>query len=483
MGDGNEVDNLLSAQRTIDELRQLVAQQTRVIEAQARRMERLEGEIAALKGKLEEALRAGKRQAGPFSRNKPKADPQKPGQKPGHESANRAVPNKSEIKRVVKARLPLGCECGGHIFETEQQPQYQFDLPRPIPIMVTQFDVSIGYCEACGKRHQGRHPEQTSDALGAAGVQIGPNVLAMTAELKHAYGMSYGAITKFLKGMSGLTVERSALVRGDERLANKLMPTYNQLILRLREKQVVYGDETGWRVGGKPAWLWAFDSDDITVYEIDPTRKHEVIERILTAKFKGVLKSDCFVAYDDEDLAGIQKSKCLGHLIRRSRDIELVKSGRAVQFSKRVTQLLRAAIRLKACMSQMTQHGYAVARGRLEAALDRLLAGNYSDKDNARLARLLLKQRHALFNFLDIPGCDATNNAAERAIRPAVIIRKTNGCNRTDRGKSTHKIIASVLRTCAKQGRNFGDYAAALLRVRQMAVLSIAMPRAKAAPA
>ena len=279
----------------------------------------------------------------------------------------------------------------------------------------------------------------------------------MTAELKHADGMSYGAITKFLKGMSGLTVERSTLARGDERLADKLMPTYNQLILRLREKQVVYGDETGWRVGGKPAWLWAFDSEDITVYEIDPTRKHEVIERILTAKFKGVLKSDCFVAYDDEDLAGIQKSKCLGHLIRRSRDIELVKSGRAVQFSKRVTQLLRAAIRLKACMSQMTQHGYAVARGRLEAALDRLLAGNYSDKDNARLARLLLKQRHALFNFLDIPGCDATNNAAERAIRPAVIIRKTNGCNRTDRGKSTHKVIASVLRTCAKQGRNFGS--------------------------
>ena len=62
MGDGNEVDNLQSAQRKNDELRQLVAQQTRVIEAQARRMERLEGEVAALKGKLEEALRAGKRQ-------------------------------------------------------------------------------------------------------------------------------------------------------------------------------------------------------------------------------------------------------------------------------------------------------------------------------------------------------------------------------------------------------------------------------------
>lgn len=107
--------------------------------------------------------------------------------------------------------------------------------------------------------------------------------------------------------------------------------------------------------------------------------------------------------------------------------------------------------------------------------MDCLLEGSYSDEDNARLARLLTRHRNQLFNFLDKPSCDATNNAAERAIRPAVIIRKTNGCNRTDAGKTTHAVIGSVLRTCIKQKRDFCAYVANLLRTSGHAVLDFAL--------
>lgn len=473
MSEPEPPNDLREAQEIIGELRQVNAQQ-------AVRIEQMERQVEDLKGKLEEALRSGKRQAGPFSKGAPKANPKKPGQKVGHVGVHRDKP--TQIDRTVKAELPAECECGGAIVEDEVRQQYQVDIPRPIPTIVTQFDVSVGHCETCGRRHQGRHDEQTSDALGAAGVQIGPNVMAWGAELKHGFGISYGKIAQLLSSACGLRVNRSSLVRGDERIAGQLVATYEQLILRLRESTVVYGDETSWRINGGKAWLWVFTNDDAAVYTIDPTRAHQVVERILGTDFKGILKCDCFLAYDDADLAAIEQSKCLGHLLRRCSDVGENTTGRAVVFSRQVAKLLRAAIALKERRDTLSPHGYLVARGRLEAGLDRLLQGTYSDPENAKLAKLLRKHRHQLFGFLAIPELDATNNAAERDIRPAVIVRKTNGCNRSPVGARTHEIITSVFRTCAKQGKDFVAHVADLLRNPNTPPLTI-FPPIPAAPA
>lgn len=79
--------------------------------------------------------------------------------------------------------------------------------------------------------------------------------------------------------------------------------------------------------------------------------------------------------------------------------------------------------------------------------LDTLIAEGrrFSDPDNARLAKRLRKQRKHLFTFLEVEGVEATNNRAERALRPAVIVRKTGGCNRTPAGAQTHAVLASLL--------------------------------------
>ncbi len=96
-----------------------------------------------------------------------------------------------------------------------------------------------------------------------------------------------------------------------------------------------------------------------------------------------------------------------------------------------------------------------MACGRLEAACDRLLERHVRQPDTARFAKLLRKQRAHLFTCLYVEAVAPTNNAAERELRPAVIIRKTNGCNRTQSGADTHAILSSIIRTCHKQGRDF----------------------------
>ena len=118
-----------------------------------------------------------------------------------------------------------------------------------------------------------------------------------------------------------------------------------------------------------------------------------------------------------------------------------------------------------------------MACGRLEAALDRLLAGQYTDPDNARLAKLLRKQRAHLLTFLYVEAVAPTNNAAERELRPAVIIRKTNGCNRSPTGAHAHSILASVIRTCQKHGRDFVEMVKHVLHHPRPIALDIASCR------
>ena len=61
--------------------------------------------------------------------------------------------------------------------------------------------------------------------------------------------------------------------------------------------------------------------------------------------------------------------------------------------------------------------------------------------------------------FLSDPEVPATNNHAERMLRPAVITRKIGGCNKTLLGALVHSILASIMVTCHQQGRKFLDLA------------------------
>ena len=423
------------------------------------RVAELESVVEELRRQLEELRRSNKRQAAPFSKGAPKENPKPPGRKPGHPPSFRMIPQRVDRIEDVPLAFTVCPECGGRIEQIEVVPQYQTDLP-PIEPTTTRFDIHIGQCKRCGKRVQGRHKDQTSDALGRASVQIGPNVLSLGCEMKHRLGISYGKVHTFFQSVFAFPISRSTFVRADTRLADLFEPTYQQLILSIRGKKAVCGDETGWKIAGHNAWLWVFTQEEITIYLIDPSRAHPVIERVLGEDFQGVLGCDCFLSYN---AVSYRQQKCLAHLIRNAKDIEKTKSRGAVRFPRAVQRMLQAAIRLKRRQDQLSPHGYAVARGRLEAALDRLLESALTDPDNARFVQRLHKHRDRLFVFLYHDAVQPTNNAAERALRPAVIARKLSAGNRTVQGAKNHSILASVIQTCRQQDQDFRAWAKTLL--------------------
>jgi hypothetical protein len=305
-----------------------------------------------------------------------------------------------------------------------------------------------------------QHPEQTSQATGAAGVMVGPRAKALAADLKHRLGVSYGKVSEVLNDAFGLQVSRSGWCQADQKLARTARPVYEELLEAIRQCSVVNADETGWRIGTLSAWLWVFTHPDLTVYTIRTNRSSDVILDILGTEFPGVLTSDGLLSYDDRRLSGWLKQKCLSHLLKDLKEMNETKTGRALQFARQATSLLQKALALKRQKTSLPPRSFSKQACSLEESLDTLIASSrrFSDPDNARFAKRLRKHRPHLLRFLYVADLEPTNNLAERMLRPAVITRKTNGCNRTPNGAQAHSILASVLVTCHQHSLPVLDY-------------------------
>ena len=437
MGNSQELDDLRRENRQLRE-----------------KLERVQQENERLRRLLEEALRAAKRQAGPFARPGPKVNPARPGRKRGARYGRvgcRPIP--AQVDETLEAPLPQQCpHCQGKVAESGVQEQYQTEIPQP-RVQRIRIRVHIGRCQSCGRRVQGRHPRQTSDALGRAASQLGPRAMALASELNKGLGLSYGKTAAVLHEAFGLQVSRGGLSQAFARLARKAEPTYQQLIQVLRRSGSVTPDETGWRVGGRLQWLWAFASQEVTVYSIQPGRGFEQAARILGADFAGFLTHDGWRVYQKFLLAFHQT--CLAHLLRRCREMIETASPAGARFPQAVQGILQQALGLRdrRQAALISEPGLAVARGRLEAHLDRLLERPYHSAANERFAAHLQRNREFLFTFLSCPGLEATNWRAEQALRPAVVSRKVWGGNRTPQGAHTQEILTSVRQTCRQQKR------------------------------
>jgi transposase len=434
--------------------------EVRVAELEAQLQQRdeliaqLQHQLAELKQCLVELERAGKRQATPFARKRRKEKRQRPGRKAGQGPFKcRARPTPTQVTETKEQPLAACPECGGPVTDVKDHEQFVVDIP-PVEPRVTRYVTHSGHCAHCARRVRSRHPEQISDATGAAGVVIGPRAKALAADLKHRLGVPYAKVAEVLAVGFGLTVSRGGWCQAEARLAEQAGPVYAELVALIRQSAVVRVDETGWRIDTLSAWLWVFTNQDLTVYTIETGRGHEVVVQILGETFAGVLVSDCFTAYDHQALRDWLKQKCLAHLLRDLSELNASKTGGAVRFARDVTTVLRAALTLRDQKPALTPADFATQAAQLEARLDALIdtRRQLTDADNLRFAKRLRKHREHLLRFLYVDGLAATNNQAERMLRPAVITRKTGACNRTAGGAQAHSILASVLTTCRQQG-------------------------------
>ena len=427
--------------------------------------ERLQEENRRLRKELDAAQRAARRQAAPFSRGQPQSHPKTPGRKAGAAHGpyhHRPIPD--HVDEEIQVVAPAQCsDCGGPLVLERVETQYQEEIVRRT--RVRRFHIPICRCERCDKRVQGRHPLQTSDALGAASVQVGPEAVTLGVLMNKSLGLPHADAAAILKHGYRLTMSRGGICRAIQRVARKAEATWNTLRDAARRSVLAHMDETGWKVEAQLRWLWAVVTEQVTFCEILPGRGFPEAAAILGADYAGWLIHDGLQIYYKFLKAAHQS--CAAHLIRRCRDLAAVAPAATARFPLAVKQLLEDGLALRDhyLAQQISLHGLWTATGRLEAKLDRLLARTYRDPANRRLAKHLRHERPYLFTFLYCPGLvDATNNLAERVMRLLVVIRKNWGGNRTENGARAQAVLTSILCTAKQQDKDVFELLTDLLR-------------------
>jgi transposase len=422
-------------------------------------------QVADLIRRLEESQRAGKRQSAPFSKGQPKPKPKRPGRKPndGGTHAYRTTPPIEHVDEILEAELPDACpHCRGDLVETSVADQIQTEIPRKP--LIRCFHVHIGCCQDCGRRIQGRHPLQTSNALGAAASQIGPDAQAAIVLLNKQAGLSHGKVVSVFDALFGIKLTRGASAQINQRTAQRLEPDYQLILESVRRSEQIAADETGWRVGGRSAWLHVWVGGEATAYAIGSQRSAAALQKVIGIDWAGILSHDGYATYDRFYRAIHQQ--CVAHVLRRAENLLDVAARGAVHFPKQVIALFRQAVhwRNEYCRNAVTLAQLQDQRDAFDDRLLALITRSRSVPAYATLAKHLWNHFEQWFTFLYNPHVEATNWQAEQAVRPAVVNRKVWGGNRTEPGAHAQEINMSVLETCRRKARSALDYISQVLR-------------------
>lgn len=447
--------------------KQLLALQSELRECQAQ-LQECQAELQ----QLQEEQRRGS--IAPFRREaavSPKAL-KRPGRKPGHRGQWRRSPAAAATDEHIEVALMACPECGEALPLEGQRAVEQTILEVPViqprVICLRTYRSECGHCQ---QKVSSTHPLQVSSAMGAAGTHLGPRALGLAAALNKDLKLSMRKSCRILQEMFGIELSPGGLAQALERVATSLKGAYDENLENLRQSQVIHTDETGWWVGGPGYTLWVFTNQETTYYRVVEHRDRATAKAILSDDFQGVLVSDCLSIYDGLD--GVQQ-KCYAHHLKALSKALKTEVGQGSSYLLELRALLHSALVLKRLAPDLKPAQQQRSRDFLETRFAQLLAqprppDTPQGRQEEKIRQRLDKQQDHLLTFLDFPAVDATNNLAERQLRPAVISRKLSCGNKTEKGATTWSVLASLAATCQQRGDSFIEQVAHAMRLQNRA--------------
>ncbi|MGH9499843.1 MAG: IS66 family transposase [Terriglobales bacterium] len=411
--------------------------------------------IEALRAEIERLKRGQHRPAAPFSKGKPKANPKRPGRKRGKGPFRRREAPAQAPSQMETAEVPPVCPfCGGRLEQEGEETATTTDVPAQPQPVVTLYRIPVCRCQQCKRPVGGTAPGLAPDQYGATAHRMGAGVMAVAHTLHYSVGIPVRRIPAVLRELTGVTVTQSAITQDALRRAEGAVgAAYKQLRDRVREAPVVHTDDTGWRIGGRTAFLMGFDTDQATVYQIRDQHRHEEVRELIPADYAGVMVTDRGKSYDAEEFAAVDQQKCLGHLVRNVSEVVEAKRGTARQFGVKLRILLREGLALWHARGQIIPEQFQTRIQKLDEQLTHHLRSRVlRDDDNQRLLDGIGLQhdRGHVLRFLVAEGVEPTNNRAERILRPAVIARKVSQCSKNRRGAEAFAAFVTVSQTARK---------------------------------
>lgn len=386
--------------------------------------------------------------ATPSPRQRPRSRRHR-GAQEGHQAHHRPLLPPERISQVHDLK-PKACRrCFQPLAGTDPAPlRHQvIDLPR-VQAAAVEYRLHALRCEHCQTQTTAELPP------GVPWGNFGPRLTALVGVLAGAYRLPQRLIQQLVADLFDIQMSLGSVAKQEARVSEAIKPAAQQAAQYVQQQPVVHADETGWREAKKKAWLWVAVTLQVASFLIHPRRGAEVAKQLLGEKFAGILNSDRWCAYNFVDVT--RRQLCWAHLQRQFIDFKHFAA--ACGLGEALDRQCRRMFRLWHRVRDGTL-GRAAFQQKMRPVQDKIVAllreGMVCPVAKvAGRCREILELEKALFTFVHQEGVEPTNNAAERALRHAVLWRK--GCFGTDSytGSRFVERILTVVTTLRLQKRN-----------------------------
>ena len=460
--------------QTLDEALEVIEEARKLIQAQGLIIRELQDSgthLLARVAELEEQLRLSSRNSskppsgdGPGAGGKQQKTPgpekgqRKPGGQPGHTGHHREASREPDT--VVMLPPPSRCPCGGEIRDVDTEPAARhqlWEIPPPAA-QVTEYRRYAGRCSCCDRRITAPLPPEVPEGM------LGPRAQSMVGMLTGAYRLSIRQTQQLIAEWFGLDVSVGVLSGTQVAIGKTLAAPMAEIAAAARQAAVVHIDETGYPQQRERGWLWTLITPEVSLFRLQPQRTRAVALDLLGEQYGGIVISDRYTVYDY--LPNDQRQVCWAHLLRDFQRIA-ERPGEAGAIGERLLSYGRQTFKILHAheAGSLSDEGYHALLSPLRRLVHlELEAGKEGDHaPTANTCERLLKLEPALWTFTLNEAVEPTNNAAEQALRPAVIKRKLSFGTRSKAGATFLERFLSVAATCRKQGKNLLDYLHATL--------------------
>lgn len=388
----------------------------------------------------------------------PKPPPQegdsarKIGGQPGHPPHFRTPFPPDKITNCVPHRLTHCPECHQPLEDTPQPPEVvqQIDL-NTLSFTIEEHQRYTSWCPRCQKCFAAPLPGHIAN-----GGLLGPQLTALVAYLKGVCHASFSTIRQFFRDVLQVPISRGQLAKVIQKVSAALEASYDELLDKLPDQEILNVDETGHKFHGERWWTWCFRAELFVLYHIDARRSADVLMEVLGKDFKGVLGCDCFSAYRRYMReCNVVLQFCLAHLIRDVKFLTTLPRSADKAYGERLREELRHLFHL---IHEQDKYSPEEFQRRLKVQRRKIVSCGTRDVPASRhcqaMAKRLARYGESYFTFITTPEIAPTNNLAEQAIRFVVIDRHITQGTRSEGGNRWSERIWTVVATCALTGQS-----------------------------
>ena len=401
-----------------------------------------------------------------LKREKKKPSGKKRGGQPGHRGHSRPLYPESECQSVTDHH-PKTCQsCGERLVGVDPNPyRHQVVEIPPLRPHVEEHRLHQLTCPCCGRKTRAVLPEEV-EVSG-----YGPRVVAIVAVLSGMYRHSHRMVVSTLSDLFGVKIALGTVNRLRQEASESLEVPVDEAASYLRSAPIVGADETGFGQGNtdgknpqnKRAWLWVLVTPLVSFFRVALSRSTEAARFLLGENFSGILISDRYNAYNWVEVG--QRQLCWAHLKREftkiaERDGVSRQLGRDLLAQQKKVFRLWRKVRDGTLDRERFRSLVFPLRQRVKSLLEQGADYPIGPKEKTPLAktvrtcRQLLKVEPALWLFVTTEGVEPTNNASERAIRPAVLWRRTSFGSQSEAGSVFVARMLTVVTSLRSQERN-----------------------------